>query len=79
MATKPGEHKTVQARILHDAQEIGWPYLPRAEAKRRRGFDPDGNPETSFSPATTSMTATGRLSKLACTLDIHSWARLLLL
>ena len=38
----PGEHKTVQARILKYAQEIGWAYVPRAEAERRRGFDPDG-------------------------------------
>src|SRR3972149_4490468 len=38
----PGEHKTVQARILRYAQEIGWTYLPRAEAERRRGFDPAG-------------------------------------
>ncbi|MEK7875384.1 MAG: hypothetical protein AAB325_04290 [Pseudomonadota bacterium] len=38
----PGEHKTVQARILHYAQEIGWTYVPRAEAERRRGFDPAG-------------------------------------
>ncbi len=38
----PGEHKTVQARILHYAQEIGWTYVPRAEAERRRGFDPGG-------------------------------------
>ena len=38
----PGEHKTVQARILAYAQEIGWRYVPRAEAEKRRGFDPDG-------------------------------------
>jgi type I restriction enzyme R subunit len=37
----PGEHKTVQARILAYAQEIGWTYVPREEAERRRGFDPD--------------------------------------
>jgi type I restriction enzyme R subunit len=35
----PGEHKTVQARILAYAQEIGWTYVPREEAERRRGFD----------------------------------------
>lgn len=35
----PGEHKTVQARILAYAQELGWVYVPRAEAERRRGFD----------------------------------------
>ncbi|MBI4026092.1 MAG: HsdR family type I site-specific deoxyribonuclease [Verrucomicrobia bacterium] len=40
--SKPGEHKTVQARILKYAQEIGWTYVPRDEAERRRGFDPDG-------------------------------------
>jgi type I restriction enzyme R subunit len=38
----PGEHKTVQARILKYAQEIGWTFVPRAEAEKRRGFDPDG-------------------------------------
>ena len=38
----PGEHKTIQARILKYAQEIGWTYVPRAEAERRRGFDPAG-------------------------------------
>lgn len=47
----PGEHKTaclcvsvrrqVQARILAYAQEIGWRYVPRAEAEVRCGFDPD--------------------------------------
>ncbi|MFH0905027.1 MAG: hypothetical protein V1854_07600 [Methanobacteriota archaeon] len=38
----PGERKTVQTRILRYAQEIGWPFVPRGEAERRRGFDPDG-------------------------------------
>ena len=40
--TSPSEHKTVQARILAYAQEIGWRYVPRAEAEARRGFDADG-------------------------------------
>ena len=39
---KPGEHKTVQSRILAYAQEIGWVFVPRDEAERRRGFDPEG-------------------------------------
>jgi type I restriction enzyme R subunit len=39
---KPGEHKTVQTRILQYAQEIGWTYVLRGEAEKRRGFDPDG-------------------------------------
>jgi type I restriction enzyme R subunit len=39
MGAKPGEHKTVQDRILAYAQEIGWTYVPRAEAEERRGFD----------------------------------------
>ena len=34
----PSEHKTVQARILHYAQEIGWAFVPRSEAETRRGF-----------------------------------------
>ena len=38
----PTEYKTVQARILTYAQEIGWTYVPRDEAEGRRGFDPDG-------------------------------------
>jgi type I restriction enzyme, R subunit len=36
---RPREHKTVQARILAYAEEIGWTFVPRAEAERRRGFD----------------------------------------
>ncbi len=36
---KPGEHKTVQARILQYAQEIGWRFVARTEAEKRRGFD----------------------------------------
>jgi type I restriction enzyme, R subunit len=39
---RPTEHKTVQSRILAYAEEIGWTYVPRAEAERRRGFDPAG-------------------------------------
>jgi type I restriction enzyme R subunit len=39
MAIKPGEHKTVQARILAYAQQIGWTYVPRGESEKRRGFD----------------------------------------
>ena len=42
--TAPGEHKTVQARILAYAQEIGWRYVSRAEAERRRGFAPHPDP-----------------------------------
>ncbi len=35
---KPGEHKTVQSRILKYAQQIGWTFVPRAEAEQRRGI-----------------------------------------
>lgn len=31
----PTEHKTVQSRILKYAQEIGWKFVPRDEARRR--------------------------------------------
>ena len=31
---KPGEHKTVQARILAYAQEVGWTFVPREEARK---------------------------------------------
>ena len=37
---KPNEHKTVQGRILKYAQEIGWTFVPREEAEKRRGFGP---------------------------------------
>jgi type I restriction enzyme, R subunit len=40
----PGEHKTVQARILSYAEAIGWTVVPREEAEQRRGFDPDVPP-----------------------------------
>jgi type I restriction enzyme R subunit len=36
----PSEHKTVQARILKYAEEIGWTVVFREEAEARRGFDP---------------------------------------
>jgi type I restriction enzyme R subunit len=42
--SKPGEHKTVQARILAYAETIGWAIVSREEAERRRGFDPDVPP-----------------------------------
>jgi len=35
---KPGEHKTVQSRLLAYVQEIGWGFVLREEAERRRGF-----------------------------------------
>ena len=40
----PGEHKTVQARILAYAQEIGWTVVSRDDGERRRGFDPEVPP-----------------------------------
>jgi type I restriction enzyme R subunit len=38
--SRPGEHKTVQARILAYAQEIGWTIVSREEAEERRGGIP---------------------------------------
>ncbi len=50
----PGEHKTVQARILAYAEairlrhgyvgQVGWTMVSREEAERRRGFDPEVAP-----------------------------------
>ena len=37
--SKPGEHKTVQARILAYAEAIGWTIVSREEAERRRGVE----------------------------------------
>lgn len=45
---KPGEHKTVQARILRYAQEIGWAFVPRADADARRGVQGRGKPTSLF-------------------------------
>lgn len=39
--SSPTEHKTVQSRILKYAQEIGWTYIDRSEAEKRRGFNAD--------------------------------------
>lgn len=36
----PGEHKTVQARILRYASDIGWDVVTQADSERLRGFDP---------------------------------------
>jgi type I restriction enzyme R subunit len=50
---KPGEHKTVQARIIKYAQGIGWIFVPRTEAEQRRGFDPSagsGQGSSALSP-----------------------------
>jgi hypothetical protein len=38
------EYKTVQARILVYTQEMGWSFVPRGEAKRWRGSDPNLQP-----------------------------------
>ena len=35
---EPSEHKTVQARILKYADEIGWTVVSREEAERRKSF-----------------------------------------
>jgi len=41
---KPGEHKTVQARVLEYAETIGWTLVSGEDAEQRRGFDPDVPP-----------------------------------
>jgi hypothetical protein len=41
---KPGEHNTVQARILEYAETIGWTIVSREEAEQRRGFDHEVQP-----------------------------------
>ena len=41
----PTEHKTVQARILEYAKDVGWKIVFRKEAERRRGFDLDASPK----------------------------------
>jgi type I restriction enzyme, R subunit len=36
----PGEHKTVQPRILGYVEAIGWTIVSREDAEQRRGFEP---------------------------------------
>jgi len=43
--SKPGEHKTVQARILEYAEAVGWTFVSREEAEQRRGIAPIKNAE----------------------------------
>jgi|GEM_PF-5088586 type I restriction enzyme R subunit len=38
----PTENKTVQARILKYAQEIGWKFVSRGDAEARRGVTDGG-------------------------------------
>jgi type I restriction enzyme R subunit len=33
----PGEHKTVQGRILEYAEAVGWTVVSREKAEQRRG------------------------------------------
>ena len=49
--SKPTEHKTVQARILAYAQEIGWTFVSREEAERRRGIAAMTNGESRMTNA----------------------------
>ncbi len=41
----PGEHKTVQSRIIGYAEAIGWTFVSREEAEQRRGIAPIRNEE----------------------------------
>jgi type I restriction enzyme R subunit len=43
----PGEHKTVQSRILAYAEASDWNVVPRAQAEQRRGFAPTSSPAES--------------------------------
>jgi len=39
----PTEYKTVQSRIIQYAQEIGWNYVERSIAEKRRGFNSESD------------------------------------
>ena len=70
--TAPGEHKTVQARILAYAQEIGWRYVPRTDAEARRGFDPDAaTPEERARKASLFLGGPGR-QLMTAQLRVHA-------
>jgi len=68
----PAEYKTVQARILAYAQEIGWRYVPRAEAEVRRGFEPDAaTPEERARKASLFLGGPGR-QLMTAQLRVHA-------
>ena len=46
--SKPGEHKTVQARILKYAQELGWTFVSRKDADVLRGKSGDSDKAPPF-------------------------------
>lgn len=65
----PGEHKTVQARILAYAQAIGWSFVSREEAEQRRGFDapsPKGSGGTSSDVPSPTVPGTILSSSTTC-------------
>jgi len=63
----PGEHKTVQARILAYAEAIGWTFVSREEAEERGG---------AFLPPCAGGTGTG-MSPLRCAHSTRAMPRLL--
>lgn len=40
---QPTEHKTVQARILQYAQDIGWSFVSQSQAEEMRNFAAGGH------------------------------------
>ena len=44
----PTEHKTVQARLLKYAEAIGWTFVPREQAEKRREGTPASSPLSLF-------------------------------
>lgn len=67
----PTEHKTVQARILAYAQEIGWTLVSRAEAARRRGETEPGLSNPGSGDEDTGWKTRAPLSR-----SIGQWRRL---
>jgi type I restriction enzyme R subunit len=64
---EPGEHKTVQARILKYAEEIGWTFVLHAEAEARRSFDPDG-----VTPEDRARTVSSKMPQAMAEMDSKS-------
>jgi type I restriction enzyme R subunit len=56
---KPSEYKTVQARVLKYACEIGWSFVSQSEAENRRGFD-----STAVSPREKAINASRFFSEI---------------
>jgi transcriptional regulator with XRE-family HTH domain len=70
---KPGEHKTVQARILEYAEAIGWSFVPHEEMSQNDLARITGIPQSTISAIENDRVNLGvaRAKQLAIALKCH--------